>query len=654
MTAGARGGRRRRGVRLPSSAVAAGVTTMVLFTLYLATAAPDLTFWDASELTTAAHTLGIPHPPGTPLWVLLGHVCALVFQSVNPARAITMLSVVAGALTGGVGAWLATRWVGARGAVVSAVLAGSFYTVWNNATETEVYAVTLLASVLLLLVAERAGRADIDETQRRRLRGVMAFVVGLAIPLHLSVWVALPAAVAFAWPGVRRGEASSSDRTEGRSSQSHASTGVRPGRGELVGWVLLALLGASAVMAMPLMAMHDPALNSGNPVTLDAVLAVLRREQYQVAGMWPRQAPLWLQFGNVLQWADWQVGFGVQPRPVPSLARTGLTVLFVWLAILGVRRLWRHEARVGRAMLLLVLSASFGVVVWLNMRLGPTYGGDLIPANAIHEARERDYFFALAFWAWGMLAGVGLTAVSAALRRARPSGVSIDRVIDRVIDSLAMLPLLAAAIPMVVNRAVIDRTREPAATMPRTYARLLLDAVPQHGVLVAAGDNDTFPLWYLQQVEDYRADVTVVTVPLLGAEWYRAQLAGQELLGRDAVQVWPGLSVALRSVMAHAERGQRPVRVSTLLERHERLRLDPTRGWALEGLVYAPSEQLAPGATGLDLAAMQRSRDATPRSALAPLPAGADAAQQTTQELLRCNTIERLTDSLLVSGCNGF
>ena len=250
----------------------------------------------------------------------------------------------------------------------------------------------------------------------------------------------------------------------------------------------------------------------------------------------------------------------------------------------------------------------------------------------------------------GCWAGVGLTAVSAALRRAKPSGV----VIDRVVDSLALLPLLAAAIPMLVNRPVIDRTREPGATMPRTYARLLLDAVPEHGVLVAAGDNDTFPLWYLQQVEDYRADVTVVTVPLLGAVWYRAQLAEQGLLGRDAVAVWPGLPVALRSVMAHAERRQRPVRVSTLLERRERLPLDPTRGWALEGLVYAPSEQLAPGATGLDIAAMQRSRDATPRSALAPLPAGADGAQETTQALLRCNTIERLTDSLLVSGCNGF
>ncbi len=609
-------------MRMPACAVAAGVTTVVLFTLYAATAAPDLTFWDASELTTAAHTLGIPHPPGTPLWVLFGRVATWVFQSLNPARATTMLSVLAGALTGGVGAWLATRWLGARGAVISAVLAGSMYTVWNNATETEVYPVALLVSVLLLAVGEKAGRIGTEDGQRRRLRGLMAFIAGLAIPLHLSVWVALPAAMAFAWRG------------------------SRPSRADVAAWLLLALLGISAVATLPIMAAQHPALNSGNPVSLDALLAVLRREQYQVAGLWPRQAPLWLQVGNLLQWADWQVALGLQPRSVPSLSRSGLSVLFLWLAVLGGRRLWHHEARVARAMLLLVVSASFGVVLWLNMRMGPSYGGAFVSATAMHEARERDYFFALAFWGWGMLAGAGLVAVSARLRRAWRPGV--------LANSLAVLPLLAAAIPMVVNRPLLDRTREPAATLPRTYARLLLDAVPQHGVLVAAGDNDTFPLWYLQQVEEYRADVTVVTVPLLGATWYRAQLAAVGLLGPDAVEVWPGMPAVLQSVMAHVDLKQRPLRVSTLLERRERMLLDRTRGWALEGLVYAPTSTLSPGSTGLDAAALRRSRASTPPSALVPLPVGADPALILAQDLLRCNTVEHLTDSLLVSGCSGF
>lgn len=589
---------------------------MVLLGLYLSTAAPDLTFWDAAELMAAAHTLGIPHPPGTPLWVLLGKVAATLFGSAPPPRASTLLSVWSGAITGGVTALMAARWIGARGAVVSAVMAGAMYSVWNNATETEVYAVALLASVVMLAVGEYAGRADTADAQRRRARALIAFLCGLAVPLHLSVLVALPAAVALAW----RGE--------------------RPDLRELLAWGALAALGLSAVALLPLLSSRDPALDSGNPETWRSLVAVLRREQYAVAGLWPRMAPLWLQVGNVLQWADWQVAFGVHPQPTAGLWRTSITVLWCWFGGLGMRQLWRYDARVGRAMLLLLASASFGVAVWLNMRAGPTFGVGVLPDGAVHEARERDYFFVLAFWAWGLLAGVGGSAVAATLARRLPAPA-------------ALLPLALVLVPVLGNREVADRTREPVATLPRTYARLLLDAVPRNGVLVAAGDHDTFPLWYLQMVEEYRPDVTIVTVPLMGATWYRDALAQQHLLAPEAVARWPGMSAVLRSVMIHAESRRRPVRVSTLLTRNDRGLLDPTRGWALQGLVYAPDSLLAGGTTGLDLAALRRSREQIPASALAPLPPAADPAAETVQELLRCARGSSVADSLLVSGCGG-
>ena len=60
-------------------------------------------------------------------------------------------------------------------------------------------------------------------------------------------------------------------------------------------------------------------------------------------------------------------------------------------------------------------------------------------------------------------------------------------------------------------------------------------------MLLAAGDNDTYPLWYLQQVGGTRRDVTVVTVPLLAAEWYRAELARRyKLLDSAMVGRWSG------------------------------------------------------------------------------------------------------------------
>jgi hypothetical protein len=108
---------------MPRSVIAPVLAMVVLFSAYLATAAPDLTFWDATELVTAARTLGIPHPPGTPLWVLIARVVSNAFVNTGPARAVTMVSVLASAVVGGVGASLLQRWVGSRAAVVGAVIA---------------------------------------------------------------------------------------------------------------------------------------------------------------------------------------------------------------------------------------------------------------------------------------------------------------------------------------------------------------------------------------------------------------------------------------------------------------------------------------------------------------------------------------------------
>jgi hypothetical protein len=601
---------------LPSTIVAAVVATMVLLGIYLSTAAPDLTFWDAAEFMTAAHTLGIPHPPGTPLWVIIAKVASKLFASAGPPRAVTLLSVWAAALSGGLAAFMLARWIGARGAVVAAVMGGAMYSVWNNATETEVYAVAMLVSVAMLLAGEYAGRHDTADAQRHRARALVAFLAGLAVPLHLSVLVALPAAVVLAWRG------------------------PRPSTRDILIWTALLALGLSAVAILPLLSAQNPTLDSGNPETLRSVLAVLRREQYQVAGLWPRRAPLWLQLGNVFQWADWQVAFGLHPYPTAALGRTALSLCWAWLAVLGLRRLWGFDARVGRGMAMLLASATLGVALWLNLRAGPSFGVGVVPADTPHEARERDYFFVLGFWAWGLLAGAGVSAMASTLARRLPAPV-------------ALLPLSLVLVPVLANREVADRTAEPVASMPRAYARLLLDAVPQGGVLLSAGDNDTFPLWYLQQVEEYRSDVTVVTVPLLGATWYRAQLAERRLLDSADVARWPGLDASLRSVMQHAATGRRSVRVSALLSRSDRVRLDPAHGWALQGLVYAPDSSTAWGETVLDRRAMRLSREQVPAGVLAPLPPHADPAIFTAQELLRCATVSGLADSLLVSGCSG-
>jgi hypothetical protein len=591
-------------------------TFVVLLGTYLATAAPDLTFWDAGEFVTAAQTLGIPHPPGTPLWVLLGKVFALAFQNAGPVRAVTMLSVVSTAMACALGASMASRWIGGRGAVAAAVGAGTMFSVWNNATETEVYALSLLASVAMLYAGERAGRVEVSERDRSRWRALVALVAGLAIPLHLSALVALPAAILFAWRG------------------------HRPRVTEAAMLIAVALLGVSAIAVLPLRAQHDPLLNAGNPATWSALAEVLTRSQYDVPGLWPRRAPLWLQLGNVFQWADWQVAYAVAPQVGPDWKRTPLTLIWAWLAILGLRAAFRHEKRVGRALTLLAVSGTIGVAIWLNLRAGPSYGAGVLPEGAMHEARERDYFFALGFWCWGLLSGMGVVSLVQALSTRVPRWLTV--------------PLVAvAALPIIANAPAADRTHEPEATLPRTVARLLLDAVPQNGVLVVAGDNDTFPLWYLQLVEDYRSDVTVVTAPLLGARWYRDELREDRALPALYSDTWRGLLPTLGAIGAESSRTRRSVRVSALVSKRERDAVLPGHGWLLHGLVYAPSDQVPANTTGLDLAAIRRAHERISPSSFAPLKSSADPISRIMQEFLRCTTVGALTDSLLVGRCHG-
>ena len=81
---------------------------------------------------------------------------------------------------------------------------------------------------------------------------------------------------------------------------------------------VLAIAAASAVVVLLVRAGHDPALNQGNPSTWSALLDVVARRQYAVAPLWPRQAPLWLQVGNLFEYADWQFALGLAPSPPPG------------------------------------------------------------------------------------------------------------------------------------------------------------------------------------------------------------------------------------------------------------------------------------------------------------------------------------------------
>lgn len=501
-----------------SPGIAAGA---ILLIVYILTLAPGVTLWDSGEFLAAIHALGIPHPPGTPLYVIGASVWAKAFGPLlGFAWSINLLSAVFTAAACALLGTLVSGWMrSALAGVCAGVVAGGMSTVWLNATETEVYAASLFVAMLLVWIGDRAG-----VTGDRRWFFMLVYVGGLAAGLHLTALVALPAAVWLA--------------------------AGRPGLASRLAKSLpLAALGASVILFMLVRAQHDPGINQGNPETFAALGDVVTRSQYRPAGLWPRQAPWFIQVGNLFEYADWQIALGISSGAPPSWSRTPLTVGFAMLGGLGFREHRRSDRRSWRAMLVLVLTATLGVILYLNLKAGPTFGAGFIPENAPHEARERDYFFAAAFVCWGAWSGIGAARLAELFGR----------------GGLRWMAMAVAVFPIAANWSAVDRSRGPRAAEARELASRLLSSAPPRAVLFAHGDNDTYPLWYLQRVEGVRRDVTVVTLPMLGAQWYREELRRRSgLLSPDAVTRWAGLGATRRSIEAHASAAGRPVVESDL------------------------------------------------------------------------------------------
>jgi hypothetical protein len=226
--------------------------------------------------------------------------------------------------------------------------------------------------------------------------------------------------------------------------------------------------------------------------------------------VWTRLAPFHLQLANYVQYFDWQWARVLQGTQVLfSAARLPFTLLFTGLGIHGALEHFRKDRVSWWYVVTLFTTLSVALVFYLNFKYGFSIEDPMGDVTA-HEVRERDYFFIVSFSIWGLWAGMGISSLwkgwterlGGAYRKAAPI-------------------LLLAAIPLVLNWSWASRAGDYSA---RDWAYNLLMSVEPHGILFTNGDNDTFPLWYLQEVEGIRRDVTVIVTSYLNIEWYAKQL----------------------------------------------------------------------------------------------------------------------------------
>lgn len=470
------------------------------FLVYLLTLDRSVSWWDCGEFIATGWTLGIGHPPGAPTYQLLTHLFMLLSFG-NPMW-VAPLSNAVSALCGGVTVavlYLTLREFGCRpfGAVLGALCYLFSDTAWFSAVESEVYAPAMLFCSLDVWLALRFRRRG-----NLRLLLLLALLLGLGVGVHLMTLLVLPALTVIVLPRLTR-------YLGHPSKASLASTAALA--------LLFFFLGLSTYAVVPLRAQADPPINELG----ESFGSYLRREQYEKAPLYPR---MWRERDSV-HWADWNAGRTDLVGNVAYYASYQLgymylrylmynfigrenfhwhcIVPFVLPFLLGLCGLWRHRRRSRGDFWAVMLLFLFGGVI-LNLYLN----------HPCYEPRERDYAYVLSFYAFAIWIGIGTDDIRGKMKdeKAKRRGHQNSFLFPFFTFLLLLAPLTLA----VGNWSDHDRSRSHSV---HDIAAAHLDVCEPDAILITLGDNDTFPLWYLQQVEGRRPDVGVYNLGLTG--WQR-------------------------------------------------------------------------------------------------------------------------------------
>src|SRR5688500_12840303 len=179
----------------------AAVTGAVVFLIYLLTLSPTTAFWDTSEYIAAAKVLGIPHPPGNPLFTLMAHVCGLLPIASSYGARISLFAAVTSAASAALWFLVAERWlrdiVPVQWARIASAAAGTLvgalsWTVWNQSVVNEkVYTVSMFSIALVAWLAVRW--ADTEAGLRRdHLIVLIVYLLALTSTNHMMGVLAIP------------------------------------------------------------------------------------------------------------------------------------------------------------------------------------------------------------------------------------------------------------------------------------------------------------------------------------------------------------------------------------------------------------------------------------------------------------------------------
>ena len=511
--------------------------------VYLLTMEPTVSFWDCGEFIATSYGLQVGHPPGAPTYNLLAH-CVMLLACGNAmlvAPLSNALSAVAAGATVGLlystilmlaephedGPRAATRWT----AIVGSLCYMFCDTAWFSATESEVYSLATCMASLMLWAALKWYRSK--EGRRHRWLLLIALVAGLGVGVHQLTLLVLPSVALTVIFALRRSP-------QRRSWKRIAG---------LVGLALLFFtLGLSTYAIVPIRAASKPQICYGDPSTAKGFKKYMNRDQYAKAPLWPRS---WRKDAeNAEHYAVWEgkggdvellvsyqfvymyvrylmwnfsgrfndrQGFGgmqngqfitglplvddllvgssaTPPRDMTGSAHNRYLALPLLLGIVGAIHQCRQRRRGFFVTLALFLMGGIVLGFYMN--------------HPVYEPRERDYAYILSFYAFAVWIAFGAKWLIESFQKLKSQKLKKP--------VLLAIYLLVAAVPTLMACQNWDDHSRHGRYTARDTAANMLNSCDQDAILITYGDNDTFPLWYAQQVEGIRPDVTVANVNIKG------------------------------------------------------------------------------------------------------------------------------------------
>ena len=334
----------------------------------------------------------------------------------------------------------------------------------------------------------------------------------------------------------------------------------------------MVLIGYSAYAVIFIRSAANPPIDENDPETVEAIISYLKREQYgdtpllkgptydNRTGKIDSNMEVWFPrryspdpthvryYGNYASDSEyfWQyqigqmyvryflwnfVGRASDEQDSPAI--TGLTSdemapyffqtpseqasqnvyygLPLLLGLIGVAFHFLKDWRRAFAVMVLFIITGIGIILYLN--------------QTPLQPRERDYSYVASFFAFSIWIGIGATGLIQLISEVVKEKFGSEKMIPFVnAGTGAIVFVLVPFLMLIVNYNDHDRSGRYVAG---DYAYNMLISLDENAVVFTNGDNDTFPLWYMQEVEGLRQDVRVTNLSLLNTPWYVRQLKNQ-------------------------------------------------------------------------------------------------------------------------------